>query len=182
MSGNMSDVWRNIYGDITSIRSPDVIILQANNCLCTKPHGLSSDLYKSYPYCRVYVDRKNVDEGATNLAIPAHRPEPGEIRVYESPDGDYPLIVALYCCYDFGKPGHKFGRPHHFMVDSEKHRLLWLSVCLRRLGQIFPSGSQFAIPYKMLCGRGGLHWSDVLLLLQHWAVDYSYIITCYHWI
>jgi hypothetical protein len=173
----MSTNWKIKYGDfLTKIKSKYKIILQANNSLTTKSHEISKELNNIFPYCRPYEDRKN-KQGYKNLAIIKDRATVGSIKCFKNKNG--PTIISLFCCYDFGKPSHKHHRPQLVIPDNQENRLKWLTLCLDRIYEIYPPNTEFFIPYKMLCGLGGLEWKKVKHILQNWAIKYNYYITCY---
>ena len=57
------------------------VIVQQNNCLAVKPHGLSKSIADKFPYADVYGQRKSVANSRRNLSRPEDRPEPGTIQL-----------------------------------------------------------------------------------------------------
>lgn len=76
---------------------PADVIVQQNNCLAVKSHGLSKSIADKFPYADVYGQRKSVTQPSStsssslspmsstsrkrNLSRPEDRPEPGTIQL-----------------------------------------------------------------------------------------------------
>ena len=91
-----------VYGDLLKFKNVDAICHQVNG-VCTKPHGLSSDIGEEFPWRDIYRRRRS--ENGRNLAIKEDRDDPGTIRIFSSPDETLPHIVCLIAQWDFGRPG-----------------------------------------------------------------------------
>lgn len=73
MKNNIEEV----TGDLLKVK--EGLILQQTNCICVRPHGLSEDLAKVFPYCNLYGRRRAI--GNQNLAILKDRDLPGTVKL-----------------------------------------------------------------------------------------------------
>ena len=184
---NPWDKWvENRAGDLTTWKEADAIVQQCN-CLTVKPHGLSAQIARKYPWADVYRYRRR--QGFRNLAIPADRKEPGTIQILRNPGLEIvknsqgeshlvpkkPDVIALYAQWDYGKGGgYNRTLSHHRDTPQERER--WFAQCLEELGQC-DSYQNLAFPYQIGCGLAGGNWSRYLAMIQDFAVKYKKHVT-----
>lgn len=121
----------------------DYIVHQCN-CITTTSYGLSSDMFKKYPYANTY--RKGVIKRQT-----------GNIHV-AGKEGEK-KIVAFFAQYKPGKPTH---------VETEKKRREWFQECLNKFALLRPN--EVAFPFGIGCGLAGGKWNFYMDMIETWAI------------
>jgi len=158
--------YRIVVGDL--LDAQEEYILQQNNCIGCKPHGLSKTIADKYPYADPYTRRRRV--GNRNMAIPEDRPVPGTIELFRSPNQDGPTFVSLYGQYGMGRPyAYNNGGPQA-VPDSHEDREKWFVDCLQKVAELDPKS--VAIPYKIGCGLAGGDWNRYSKILNRFADDH----------
>ena len=161
------------------------MIVQQLNCLCVRPHGLSEDIAKKYPYADVYNRRRSV--GTKNLAIPEDRPEPGTVVLSHShkKDDNNPIVVGIFGQYDFGKLRYRSYRPQYKITETRELREFWFENGLNILRDWLVKnnyGKNFKIgfPYKIACGLAGGNWDKYRKMLERFANSIECQVFVYH--
>jgi len=169
---------------------PAHYIVQQNNCLAVKSHGLSKDIYQKFPYAKVYEARKPLRKGL-NLACKKDRATPGTISIFSCPFvSSLPKIVCMFAQYEMGKPG-EYKRVDHIdsHTDTSKDREQWFQECLTKFKSYLikkhstcsPDHNNkenhcggpilISIPFKIGCGLAGGNWERYHNILTTWAHD-----------
>ena len=155
-------------GDLLKFKDVDAIA-HVVNCLCTRPHGLSAEIARLFPWGDVYSRRSSMK--GRNLTIEKHRGVPGTIKIFHSPRSNEPKIICLLAQWDFGRARAQRVRHVDPHVDSESNRTMWFAQCLNEMGRV--DIKTLGIPFKLGCGLGGQNWDIYLTLIREWAVRYG---------
>jgi hypothetical protein len=142
---------REVAGDVLQLGRGDVLVQQCN-CVTRLPHGLSADIARRYPYCRVYLDRPGV--ARNRAAKPA---APGTFSIYT---GDGPDVVCLFAQYGPGTPYR----------ETAAQREQWFAACLDALGSRY---STICVPYRIGCGLAGGDWDVYQRLLREFEARHG---------
>jgi O-acetyl-ADP-ribose deacetylase (regulator of RNase III) len=154
-------IMKYIKGDL--LKSNENVIVHQINCLCIRPHGLSADMFKKFPYADVYSTRQQLEN--RNLAVPKDRGTPGEIVVTTQPNS--PTIIGLYGQYDYGRP-NKSCYNSTIEQDNLELREKWFQTCLDKLKKYLVDNKhkRVAFPYKIGCGLAGGDWDNYSKMLD----------------
>ena len=146
-------------------------LVQCNNTLCTRSHGISKTIEEKFSYCTVYSERKAIN--GRNLAIVSDRPKVGTCKTYSPPpfhSGGKPTIACLFSQFDYGSCAIKSFRPQMpSFPDSKENRIIWFTQALNDLGPLIDKKSRVSFPYGIACGLGGGDWSVYLTIILTWA-------------
>ena len=121
-------------GDLTEWRGVDAIVHQGN-CLTVKPHRLSAQIARKYPWGDAYRYRRR--QGFRNLAVPEDQKEPGTIQImrnWKRLHKSSPDVIMLDAQWDYGKGGGYQRVPGY--EDNQKNREKWFQQCLDELGKM----------------------------------------------
>src|SRR3982751_2657294 len=161
-------------GDL--LTAGEEFILQQNNCIGCKPHGLSAAIALRFPYANPYAARRPI--GKRNMAMEEDRPEPGTIKVFRPPDdvgdsvacgatGKLPTFVSMFAQYGMGKPfAYNNGGPDAHPDDfALRHQ--WFQRCLYAVADLQPKS--VALPYNIGCGLAQGDWLTYEGIIRSWA-------------
>ena len=161
------------------------MIVQQLNCLCVRPHGLSNSISLKYPYADVYRQRR--PEGSKNLAIQAHRPQPGTAVVSRpSLSTTGPLVVGLFGQYDFGKSYYRSYRPQYKIPETKQLREQWFQNGLNLLRDWMVNNKcnnkdfKIGFPYKIGCGLAGGIWNNYIKMIDTFNNQINCQVNIYH--
>lgn len=130
------------------------VIVQQNNCVTIKTHGLSENIAKKWSYANPYACRKQRDRKLHNL-----KDIPGTIKVCTSQlDSSLPTVLCLFAQYLPGKSGawtHVYGEDYK---DTPRDRLGYFARCLKEIES--KGFTEISIPYHIGCGMAGGKWLD----------------------
>jgi len=161
--GKKEEVKLNIV-NVDLLKSGCDVLLQQNNCLRRRAHGLSKTIAQKYKYADPYSRRS----GSGNTADAKSRPPVGSILVMK-PDLKFsngPVVIAMMAQLNHGKAD--------IGTDRALFRQKWFLDCLTRVlewvdakepGTIKTVG----VPFKIGCGLAGGDWtaySKLLLAFQ----------------
>ena len=158
-------------GDLLHLEE-NIPIVQQCNCLCVRPHGLSSSIANRFPYANLYSTRRA--ENGRNLAVPEDRGIPGTVKIMSSPDDKKdkePDVICLLGQWDYGKADY-FGKMNTVRDpqyrDTMLNREVWFRECLDELGTI-DKYDTFAFPFGIGCGLAGGNWSRYEWMIRDFA-------------
>lgn len=126
------------------------------NCICTKPHGLSAQIAKKYPWADVYSQRPTSIQRNRALIWEV----PGTIRAFTRGNK---TVLCLLAQANPGKPGEYKWIPG--VRDGPEERLEWFKQCLSQLDSMNLK-VDVAVPFMIGCGLAGGHWPDYLEALE----------------
>jgi len=129
-----------IIGDIT--KSNAKYIVQQNNCVGTKSHGLSKTLFDLYPYANIYEERR----------LHGKRGIPGTIIIRGDPLHNQRYVVNMLAQYYTGTA--------RFDNDTTELRKQWFVKCLEELNLVVGQGERVAFPWNIGSGLAGGQWND----------------------
>lgn len=138
----------HVDGDLLTMKT-DYIAHQCN-CRTRKSAGLSSHVFKRYPYANTYKSR--------------YKRIPGTISVHNGPGTDFQGVINMYSQDHPGKTGN----------ETKKQRLAWLDNCLDALKEIEDLTS-ISFPYNFGCGMAGGVWVDYLKKFEDFAEKFPKI-------
>jgi len=143
-----------VKGDICHLEA-DVIVQQCN-CVTKKSHGLSQQISLTYPYFRLYDDRKEPSK-------------PGQCIMFERNPNE-PIVACLLGQYYPGKPGRwdtHYG-PALYGPDTSEARSKWFQEALEDLSKHLQDKDQWTVvfPWKIGCGLAGGDWSKYVSYLM----------------
>ena len=150
-----------VQGDVCD--ATEDLILQQNNCVAVRPHGLSEHIALRFPYANPYGVRKGL--GRRNLAIQQDQPEPGNIRIFKPLHPTHgPTFVSMFAQYGMGRPGA-------YTLDgyweSFEDRRDWFRTCLNKVATLRPAS--VAMPWNIGCGLAGGDWKEYEQIIDVWA-------------
>ena len=182
-----------IEGDLTKDlkRHGDWCILQQNNCLSIRGHGLSDILAKKFPWCDIYPKRKQLRRA--NLATEETRAIPGTIDICKHPSGtidsEKPVIVCMFAQYDMGKVGAVWtkNRPQWKEGDTSENREAWFAMCLTQVGHCIDEMTsknpslprQIAVPLQIGCALAGGDHLKYRKMLEDFAQEFDIRVNAY---
>ncbi len=160
-----------IKGDLLDAKED--FILQQNNCIGVKPHGLSQSIALKYPYANPYCSRKAI--GSRNMAILDDRGTPGTIQVFKDPkhvssnNCKEPTFVSLFAQYGMGKPyAYNNGGPDAHPDDADLRRK-WFKECLGNVAELSTKTFSVALPHRIGCGLAFGDWKVYEKMINDWA-------------
>lgn len=140
-------------------------IIQQNNCIGCKPHGLSAQIAYKWPYADPYSRRKKM-YGNRNYAVEADRPIPGTIEIFK---GRNKSIICMYAQYGMGKPYMYNNKGEDAVPDGSALRLQWFTLCLEQITKQVNVPATFALPWRLGCGLAGGDWKKYKQLIENWS-------------
>lgn len=156
-----------VKGDLLDAK--EELILQQNNCVSVRPHGLSKAIAHRFPYADPYILRRAI--GTRNMAIDEDRPIPGSIHVFSPPVGESgPAFVSLFAQYGMGRPYAYNNSGSDAHPDSHEDRLRWFESCLDMVASLQPKS--VAMPYNIGCGLAGGNWAEYEPVIDRWAMSH----------
>ncbi len=159
------NIYKVIQGDLMDAKAD--YILQQNNCLGVKPHGLSAAIASRYPYADPYTRRRRI--GSRNMAIVDDRPVPGTIKVYKDPEGSSPTFISLFAQYGMGRPFSYNNQGCDAYSDTAEERQKWFASCLDHVALLEPDS--VAIPFNIGCGLAFGNWSIYEKMIRDWTAN-----------
>lgn len=142
------------------------VIVQQCNCVTIKPHGLSEQISKKYPYANIY--KKRIGK-SSNTALKYDIPGTCIISKAEN----MPTIAALLCQIGPGKP-FKWASIYKFdpQTDSPLKRLEYFEMALQALNKICKDENYktVAFPFNIGCGLAGGNWNKYLKLIVNFEL------------
>ena len=149
-----------VKGDLLKFKGDAIV--QQNNCLTTRTHGLSSAIKKEFG-----VDSYSIreDSKAKNIAVQEDRDLPGSIQVFET--GINPkYVVCLFGQYQPGTPNkypkYKKASDEDGVVETYKIRETWFEQGLNELKKWILDNKikSIGFPYKIGCGLARGKWDN----------------------
>lgn len=162
----------HITGDL--LEATTEYIVQQTCCTALRAHGLSETIAKRWPTVNPYAERR-VYRG--NWSVPADRPEPGSITLYEF---ESPLssglrgVICAFGQYCHGRPG-KYSDPLGLDkgIDTPAHREKYFELCLEAIATLEPKS--VGIPYRIGSGLAGGDWDIYYGMIQRWSESHPEI-------
>jgi O-acetyl-ADP-ribose deacetylase (regulator of RNase III) len=157
---------RIVDGDL--LNASEQYIAHQCNCVATKPHGISTAIFKKFPYANVYKSRLpprctcSFSVGGAVRCKCARRDLPGTIDVHPVPGrggfqrGVINMIAQVY-------PGTA-----RFKGDLPLDRVGYFQQCLDKIAEI-PKLHSVAFPYRIGCGLAGGDWDMYLSMLEKFS-------------
>jgi hypothetical protein len=140
------------------------------NCVTTRSHGLSAEIFYKFKFANVY-ERRTATKMGTNCAKTPDVPGTIEIsRPIKETEKKHPAVIAMFAQYAPGKSyAWKFAYPSQH-DDSEKNRLKWFKECLLLI-DLDEHIKDVAMPFKIGCGLAGGDWNDYLEAIKNASVS-----------
>jgi len=140
-----------VRGDI--LEHKEDLLMHQVNCVATKFHGLSKQVFTKYPKANLYETRRKAQIGNGRFH---GRDEAGTIEVYE----DYGVINLIAQYY----PGVS-----KYESDSKEKRYRWFISCIYNVCTYFDDRKiSIAFPYRIGCGLAGGDWKKYLECLERY--------------
>ena len=153
------------------LEATEDFICQQNNCVGTKPHGLSKVIAERWPHADPYTRRRNM-EGYTNKALIPDRPIPGTIEILKGRKN----VICMYAQYGMGRP---YSYNQTTVQDSAIVRKRWFNECLDEIAKVSPKITKVAMPYNIGCGLAGGNWELYSEMISRWAARTGIDVTLY---
>lgn len=151
------------------MKATEDVLVQQNNCVSRKAHGLSATIAARWPSADPYARRRGGRSGGDalgaewpNTAAVEDRPAMGSVLVLPTEAGS-PRVACLFAQYMPGKPG-QFRDPAGLAgttadtMDSAEDRLRAFEQCLHELVRVEPELRSIAVPFRIGCGLAGGSW------------------------
>ena len=137
-----------IDGDLTKFTGAELVCHQCN-ATSNRSFGLSSSMFKAYPYANIYSGK---------LKVVAR--SPGTIIARTSQGKQ--TIVNMIAQVNPGKPSK-----HDY--DNYEARVEYFGQCLDAIDREFPNVKTIAMPYGIGCGLAGGDWKLYANLISMWC-------------
>lgn len=145
-------------------------VLQECDCTSTTPQGLAAEYLHVFPYADPYGKRRPMN-GNPNICLPADRPVPGDIEIFEGAPCDS-KVVAMFVQVCPGPPYTGINKTKRFPNDSSEDRRSYFRSCLKKLGAQHPDS--IALPQYFGCRDRKEEWDAYCDILDEFADEHHY--------
>jgi len=161
--GDKRTVLRVVEGDL--LNAKEKYIVHQTNCRSKSGRGLSSAMFKRFPYANCYSNR--VGYGLQHAT-------PGTIDIRRGEKN----IVNLFGQDGYGKLEWKTNGYKPTKEQTQKMREMWFQKALNALSRV-PNLQSVAFPYQIGCGLAGGIWTNYRNYIEHFAKKTGVDVTIY---
>ena len=157
-------------GDLTTANVD--MIVQQNNCIMHKPHGLSDQISRKLGV-NPYAGRSKVDKYN----------EPGSVSIYLSNKTRPKYVACLFAQFGPSKPEtyYKNINKKYNVDDSFENREKWFYQSLCCLSVLKNNDVKtIAFPYLIGCGLAGGNWNHYHQIIVNWSNSLKEIKVIYY--
>lgn len=172
-------------GGRVRVRSGDLLearedaIVQQNNCISLRAHGLSAFIARRWPSADPYALRapgRSARGGFwPNTAAPEARPAMGTSLLLETKERGRPRVACLFAQYCPGPPGRYRDPAGLGVPDAAEDRLRAFGAALRHLAAAHPELRSLALPHGIGCGLAEGDWSAYSAAIEAFAREHPHL-------